>query len=251
MNKLLYILLLFLPFLSVSQVNQKDAKGQKQGVWNKKYPGSNTFIYKGQFKDDKAIGEFIYYYESGKIKSIIKHIPNSNLSFAVFYSENEAVLSEGFYKNQLKDSVWSNFTPSGALSSKESFLKNQLHGEKIIYYTEGQIENGILIPLSISNYKKDTLNGLCTEFFSTGKIKKKGVFQNGLKDGEWLEYHPNGQIAQKVNYKNDVLHGWSYAYNSKGVELKKIMFKIGTALLGEELEKYLTFCEKNGIDPNN
>ena len=71
MNKLLYILLLFLPFLSVSQVNQKDAKGQKQGVWNKKYPGSNTFIYKGQFKDDKAIGEFTYYYEIGKIKSII------------------------------------------------------------------------------------------------------------------------------------------------------------------------------------
>ena len=251
MNKLLYILLLFLPFLSVSQVNQKDAKGQKQGVWNKKYPGSNSLIYKGQFKDDKAIGEFTYYYESGKIKSIIKHIPNSNLSFAVFYSENEAVLSEGFYKNQLKDSVWSNFTPSGALSSKESFLKNQLHGEKIIYYTEGQIENGILIPLSISNYKKDLLDGLYAEFFSTGKIKKKGVFQNGLKDGEWLEYHPNRQIAQKVNYKNDVLHGWSYAYNSKGVELKKIMFKIGTALLGEELEKYLTFCEKNGIDPNN
>ena len=93
MNKLLYILLLFLPFLSVSQVNQKDAKGQKQGVWNKKYPGSNTFIYKGQFKDDKAIGEFTYYYESGKIKSIIKHIPNSNLSFATFYFENNAILS--------------------------------------------------------------------------------------------------------------------------------------------------------------
>jgi len=251
MNKLLYIFLLFLPFLSFSQVNQKNAKGQKQGIWNKKYPGSNKLIYEGQFKDDKAIGEFTYYYESGKIKSIIKHFPNSNLSFAVFYSENEAVLSEGFYKNQLKDSTWLNFTSSGAISSKESFLKNQLHGEKIIYYTEGQIENGILIPLSISNYKKDLLDGLYAEFFSTGKIKKKGVFQNGLKDGEWLEYHPNGQIAQKVNYKNDVLHGWSYAYNSKGVELKKIMFKIGTALLGEELEKYLTFCEKNGIDPNN
>jgi antitoxin component YwqK of YwqJK toxin-antitoxin module len=181
MNKLLYIFLLFLPFLSVSQVNQKDAKGQKQGVWNKKYPGSNTFIYKGQFKDDKAIGEFTYYYESGNIKSVVKHFPNSNLSFAVFYFENEAVLSEGFYKNQLKDSVWSNFTPSGALSSKESFLQNQLNGETIIYYTEGQIDNNVLIPLSISNYKKDTLNGLYTEFFSTGKIKKKVFFKMDLR----------------------------------------------------------------------
>ena len=251
MNKLLYILLLFLPFLSVSQVNQKDAKGQKQGVWNKKYPGSNTFIYKGQFKDDKAIGEFTYYYESGKIKSVIKHFPNSNLSFAVFYSENEAVLSEGFYKNQLKDSVWSNFTPSGALSSKESFLKNQLHGEKIIYYTEGQIENGILIPLSVSNYKKDTLNGLYTEFFSTGKIKKKGVFQNGLKDGEWLEYHPNGQVAQKAKFKKDKLHTWVYSYDKNGLKISEVFFQNGTRLKGKELDLFFENCTKNGIDPND
>jgi hypothetical protein len=66
MNKLLYILLLFLPFLSVSQVNQKDAKGQKQGVWNKKYPGSNTFIYKGQFKNNMMNGYGEFYWRDGK-----------------------------------------------------------------------------------------------------------------------------------------------------------------------------------------
>ena len=251
MNKLLCILLLFLPFLCVSQVNQKDAKGQKQGVWNKKYPGSNTFIYKGQFKDDKAIGEFIYYYESGNIKSVVKHLLNSNLSFAVFYFENEAVLTEGFYKNQLKDSVWSNFTPSGALSSKESFLQNQLNGETIIYYTEGQIDNNVLIPLSISNYKKDTLNGLYTEFFSTGKIKKKGVFQNGLKNGEWLEYHPNGQIAQKVKFKNDKVHAWVYSYDKNGLKISEVFFQNGTRLKGKELDLFFENCTKNGIDPND
>jgi antitoxin component YwqK of YwqJK toxin-antitoxin module len=251
MNKLLYILLLFLPFLCVTQVNQKDAKGQKQGLWNKKYPGSNSLIYKGQFKDDKAIGEFTYYYESGKIKSVIKHFPNSNLSFAVFYSENEAVLSEGFYINQLKDSTWLNFTSSGAISSKESFLQNQLHGEKIIYYTEGQIENGILIPLSISNYKKDLLDGLYTEFFSTGKIKKKGIFQNGLKDGEWLEYHPNGQIAQKAKFKKDKLHNWVYSYDKNGLKISEVFFQNGNTLKGKELDIFLKKCIENGIDPNN
>jgi len=251
MKKLLYILVLFLPFLSFAQLNQKDANGKKQGVWQKKYPGSNTFIYKGQFKDDKAIGEFTYYYESGKIKSVIKHFPNSNLSFAVFYSENEAVLSEGFYKNQLKDSTWLNFTSSGAISSKESFLQNQLHGEKIIYYIEGQIEDGVLIPLSISNYKKDILNGRYTEFFSTGKIKKKGAFINGLKNGEWLEYHPNGQLAQKVNYKKDNLHAWVYSYDKNGIKISEVFFQNGTRLKGKELDLFFENCTKNGIDPNN
>jgi antitoxin component YwqK of YwqJK toxin-antitoxin module len=251
MKKLLYILVLFLPFLSFAQLNQKDANGKKQGVWQKKYPGSNTFIYKGQFKDDKAIGEFTYYYESGKIKSVIKHFPNSNLSFAVFYSENEAVLSEGFYKNQLKDSTWLNFTSSGALSSKDCFLQNQLHGEKIIYYIEGQIENGVLIPLSISNYNKDLQDGLYTEFFSTGKIKKKGIFQNGLKDGEWLEYHPNGQIAQKAKFKKDNLHTWVYSYDKNGLKISEVFFQNGTRLIGKELDLFFENCTKNGIDPND
>jgi len=251
MNKLLYILLLFLPFLSVSQVNQKDAKGQKQGVWNKKYPGSNSLMYEGQFKDDKAIGEFIYYYESGKIKSIIKHIPNSNLSFATFYFENNAILSRGFYENNLKDSVWYSYNLYGALSSKETFEKNQLNGEAIIYYTEGQIDNNVLIPLSISNYKKDTLNGLYTEFFSTGKIKKKGVFQNGLKDGEWLEYHPNGQIAQKAKFKNDKVHTWVYSYDKNGLKISEVFFQNGTRLKGKELDLFFENCTKNGIDPND
>jgi len=35
MKKLLYILVLFLPFLSFAQLNQKDANGKKQGVWQK------------------------------------------------------------------------------------------------------------------------------------------------------------------------------------------------------------------------
>ena len=144
-----------------------------------------------------------------------------------------------------------NFTSSGAISSKESFLKNQLHGEKIIYYTEGQIENGILIPLSISNYKKDTLNGLCTEFFSTGKIKKKGVFQNGLKDGEWLEYHPNGQIAQKAKFKIGNLHAWVYNYDKNGLKISEVFFQNGTRLIGKELDLFFENCTKIGIDPND
>ena len=251
MMKQLYILFLIVPFLSFAQLNQKDADGKKQGVWQKKYPGSNSLIYKGQFKDDQAIGEFTYYSENGKIKSIIKHIPNSNLSFAIFYFENAAILSQGFYENNLKDSVWYSYNIYGALSSKETFKKNQLHGEKIIYYTEGQIENRVLIPLSISNYNQDIINGLHTEFFSTGKIKKKGTFVNGLKDGEWLEYHPNGQFAQKVNFKKDLPHSWVYSFDKNGAKISEVFFQNGKVLKGKELDLFLKKCAENGIEPNN
>jgi antitoxin component YwqK of YwqJK toxin-antitoxin module len=252
MNKLLYILLLSLPFLSVSQVNQKDAKGRKQGVWQKQYPKSSTFIYKGQFIDDQAVGSFYYYYQSGKIKSVIEHLPNSNQrSFVVFYFEDGSVLSEGMYKNQLKDSVWFNYNSSGALSSKENYKQNRLNGEKIIYYTEGQIENKTLIPLSIANYFKDEINGIYSEFFTTGKPKIRGSYVNGFRDGEWFIYHPNGQIEKKVSYRKDLEHAWAYTYDKNGVKLSEVFYQNGNILRGKELDVFLKKCSDNGINPGD
>ena len=69
-NSILFYLLL-LPGLMFGQINQKDAKGKKQGVWSKTYPKSKVVEYTGQFKDDKPIGTFVYYYPSSKKKAEI------------------------------------------------------------------------------------------------------------------------------------------------------------------------------------
>lgn len=240
MNKLLYTLLLFLPFLSVSQLNQTDAKGKKQGSWQKTYPESTSLIYKGQFIDDQAVGTFTYYYQSGNIKSVIKHIPNSNQrSFVTLFFENGGILSEGMYKNQLKDSVWFNYTSFGALSSKENFKLNKLNGEKIIYYTEGQIENNILITLSLTNYLNDEVNGIYSEFFSSGKLKTKGAYNKGLKERDWFVYHPNGQLEKKVSYVNGLENYWVYTFDKNGAKLHEVFYKNGIILRGKELELFL------------
>ena len=47
--------------------NKTDAQGRKQGPWRKYQPGDKILIYTGQFKDDIPVGEFRYYYPSGKV----------------------------------------------------------------------------------------------------------------------------------------------------------------------------------------
>ena len=76
MNKFVFLFIL-LPFLTFAQINQKDAKGRKQGVWQKNYPNSSVLIYKGQCKDDVPVGEFTYYDPTGEVRTIIEHIPNT------------------------------------------------------------------------------------------------------------------------------------------------------------------------------
>ena len=249
MKRYLIILIIF-PFFCFSQTNTIDKKGLKQGAWVKYYPDNKTPIYTGQFKDNKPTGEFRYFFSSGKVKAIIQHQAKNNLSYAWLYFENEQLMAEGRYKEMKKDSLWINYNSQGFIISREIYALDKLNGLRVTYYLEGQGEDEEKM-LTIENYKDSLLDGSFESFFMKGNIEKQGNYIKGNKEGIWLIYNPDGQLASKANYKNDVLHGWSYAYNSKGVELKKLMFKNGTALLGDELKKYLSFCEKNGIDPNN
>jgi antitoxin component YwqK of YwqJK toxin-antitoxin module len=121
MKVLLMLVFLFFGFVSMAQLNQTDAKGRKQGEWAKTYPKSRVYQYKGQFKDDKPIGTFTYYYESGKVKAVIKHDAGSARSVAYYYHENGNAMSHGIFRNMKKDSIWLNFLPSGRLSTTETY----------------------------------------------------------------------------------------------------------------------------------
>ena len=122
----------------MAQVNQVDAKGLKQGLWYKDFPGTKIHMYEGVFKDDKPVGVFKYRYESGSIKAIVDNKPNSKLSMVKMYFENEALMSEGCYWDQKKDSIWVNYNERGELVSAESYVDDKLNGKKIIYYLNDQ-----------------------------------------------------------------------------------------------------------------
>lgn len=236
--------------VGIAQINQTDDKGRKQGVWEKKYPNSNSLQYQGQFKDNKPVGIFTYYYPEGQVKAVIEHLKDGHKSKATFYFENKMMMSDGFYLDQKKDSTWVNYNPEGLVLSIEDFKNDKLNGKKVIYYLEGQLETEKLNPLSISTYKNDTLNGEYKEFFTSGKLKLIGSYVAGKMEGRWLEYHPNGNILKISKFKNDRLHGWTITYTKDGKENGKVMYQFGEKLLDKDLENYLKLCEKKGIDPN-
>jgi len=249
MTKFIFLFVL-LPFLTFAQINQKDAKGRKQGAWQKNYPNSSVLIYKGQFKDDIPVGEFTYFYSTGEVRAIIEHIPNSKRSYGFYYHKNKELMSEGPFWEQKKDSVWANYNPEGYVLGTEEYKNDKLNGKRTLYYLRSQQESGKMDVLSISNYKDSVLHGEFKEFFSNGKLKKSGFYSKGLKTGEWQEFDMNGILVGKVRYKDGLPHGWAYAYNSKGIKISDTLYQNGVSLRGKELEEFLLKCEKQGIDPN-
>lgn len=52
-----------------------------------------------------------------------------------------------------------------------------------------------------------------TYFFKNGKVKAKGLFINGLMEGEWLFYRETGQLWKVGNLKNAKKNGSFIRYD--------------------------------------
>jgi len=246
-------LILFISIVLTNVVicqNVTDSKGKKQGVWSKIYPGTKVYEYKGQFKDDKPVGTFTYYYKSSKVKAVIKHGTGTNRSEAFFYHENGALMSHGIYRDMKKDSVWLNFGPSGRISNSETFKNGVLNGKNVIYYVSEEASDNSKRVSAVNYYLDGKLNGESIQYFENGSVKEKGTYTNGKKTGIWERYHANGKKMMLERYKEGIRHGWSYAYDESGKEIAKVYFYNGKKLEGKELQARMNYFKEKGINPN-
>lgn len=246
----LLTVLVFLSSTMFAQLNQVDSKGRKQGEWSKTYPGTRVYQYKGQFKDDKPVGKFTYFYQSSKVKAVINHAPDGR-SEAFYYHENGVVMSYGIYRNMKKDSIWTNFGPSGRLSNKETYFKDSLHGQKAVYYVPEDPTDKSQRLAALMNYNMGVLEGEYKELFNDGVLKRKGNYKEGKMDGPWEEFHPNGKRSILYRYKDGVKHGWSIAYDTNMKRIGEQYYYYGRRLEGRELQDKLKAMEQKGIDPND
>lgn len=233
-----------------AQLNQTDSKGRKQGEWAKTYPNSRVYQYKGQFKDDKPIGTFTYFYPNTKVKAVIKHDANSNRSVAYMYHDNGEIMSYGIYRDMKKDSVWLNFGPSGRLSNTETYRADSLHGPKTVYFVPEDPNDKTQRVASVYNYVNGKVDGSFIEYYDNGVTKKTGKFVNNRREGEWITYEPTGKRMMLERFKNGVKHGWFIAYDAAGNEANRVYYYHGKLVEGEALKELLQQMKERGINPN-
>ncbi|GAB5417785.1 MAG: hypothetical protein Crog4KO_24660 [Crocinitomicaceae bacterium] len=250
MKSKLTLLVLLLASFAFGQLNQVDSRGRKQGEWAKTYPESAVYQYRGEFKDDKPIGKFTYFYESSKVKAIINHnVGETGRSVAYFYHENGQVMSAGIYRNMKKDSIWVNYTPGGKLSTKEEFSGDKLDGITYVYFVTNELASQTPVVATKKTYKDGMLHGDYVEYFVTGRTKLRGKYVNNRQDGAWEEFHLNGKRAMTLRYDDGKKHGYQIAYDESGKRLGEVFYYNGHMLEGERLEKLLEDLEEKGINP--
>ncbi len=243
------VISILLSLTTSAQLNDVDATGKKQGPWANVYPGTRVYIYKGQFKDDKPVGKFTYFYESSKVKAIIEHDSGSSRSVGYYYHETGGLMSHGIFRNLKKDSVWVNFDKTGVLRSRESYKNDSLHGKCVVYYKPEEGTRNQMVS-AISHYNNGKLDGAYQEYFVSGTIMRKGSYENGKRHGIWESYHSNGKKMTFERYKQGKRHGWCFAYDNTGKEEGKKYYYYGRLLEGKQLKKKMEELKRLGINPN-
>ena len=250
MRNIIHICFLVFTFCSYAQVNQLDSLGRKQGVWTKNWKGTNKIQYRGEFIGGVPVGQFRYYYPSGEVRSIIEHV-NQRAAFVTFYFKNKEVMSEGFYLDQLRDSLWLNYDRNGLTLSAENFKKGKLNGKRVVFYLRNQIERGELKILSETFYKDSIKDGPFYSFFSSEKLKEQGQYKLDVKDGIWKSYSSDGYLSSLSRYKKGKLHGWSEFYDAEGNLTGRVLYQNGERLNEKRAKSVLESLRRAGLDPND
>ncbi|MCW0482535.1 toxin-antitoxin system YwqK family antitoxin [Gaoshiqia sediminis] len=217
MNKLILIASLFIVLNAFGQtgINQVDAAGKKQGLWQKKQE-NGKLLYEGSFKDDRPVGEFKRYHSNGMVKAIIQDAENSDSSYAKMFDVKGKLMAEGAYLNQQKTGKWSYFG-EGKLVSQENYQVGLKEGKSRTYYPSGELfeetdwernqQTGVYRayftngkPYLECQMKEGKRDGFCQVFRENGDLELEGFYQNGLRHNEWKYYDETGNYSHSFIY---------------------------------------------------
>ncbi|MDG1476103.1 MAG: hypothetical protein P8Q14_03070 [Vicingaceae bacterium] len=213
--KNIFLIVLMLSGLVVfsQEENKTDAKNQKQGEW-KKYHKNGMLRYVGNFKNDKPVGEFKYYYDSGNIQSKVDHKGNGASYFIAFYKTGE-VKALGKYINQKRDSTWNFYDLDGLKKSSEFYINGLKNRVSYAYYPNGQIAEE-------KAFFNDFENGKWITYFENGKKKMEATYENGGLEGKAMYYKSNGKRSIRGFYYKGTRNGvWLYFEEDGNTIMKK------------------------------
>ena len=219
------------------RLNRTDPTGRKQGTYRDYY--ENGKIKKeehyldnqlhGYYREFNGKGELVMAmrYERGQIMEEIDEDLKELLDMKSTYDENGRIIFTGGYKEDVPVGIHRFYDTTGAVEN--AFLYNEL-GQKISegiideqgrkkgawidFYTSGEVRAKGL-------YQNNQRSSAWTFYYRTGGIEQKGRFERGRYQGLWTWYFPNGNVWREERYFNGREDGEFIEYDQVGNILTK------------------------------
>ena len=96
------------------------------------------------------------------------------------------------------------------------FLNGLYHEKNTRELFNGHVHGVVNVKIVKGKY-----DGPYKQFFSSGQLRTKGFYDNGVKNGLWESYHENGTLHSKGIYKNGFWEGlWVDHYEDGSIRSK-------------------------------
>ncbi|HET8861051.1 hypothetical protein [Marivirga sp.] len=80
---------------------------------------------------------------------------------------------------------------------------------------------------SVDENGSELKNGEYTQFYPNGQVRTKGIYENNLSTGLWKKWDKKGNLIKEYTAKEGNYHGEEISYNSKGDTIKKNTYDEG------------------------
>lgn len=196
-----------------------DASGYRQGKWKEFYPNGSIRA-EGEYKDDKRIGEWVFYHLNGSIEQKGKYTKDGKPTdtWKWFYDHGQLLREETFLRG-LPEGEMIEYNDSGKVITRGSYLDGAKEGK---WFQEDGDER------EEGEYRGGEKEGeWIIRYVFNGKTASEGTYITGLENGKWKYYHFNGRIKAEGKYlmgeKDDT---WKY-FDTEGLLLTTILFENG------------------------
>lgn len=211
-----------IPALTLAQpVNQKDASGKKQGYWQYFWKDTKVIKSEGAYKNDKKIGAWKYYYETGELMVLLEFLTDGITSNLKMYDIAGYKMAEGLYTKGKREGNWYYY---GADSMKvgEEVYKNGLKDglEKVYYRGSTKLYQQTMFVAG----KKE---GIYKQYFESGVLKRDGTFKNDTLEGKITYYHPNAKKLMEGQYIRGIRDGEFKYYDESGKLIETLHYTRG------------------------
>lgn len=193
----------------------------------------------GIVKEGDFDGPITYYHLNGKIRTSGAFAAGKRVGSWKWYDNEGTLQTEGNYATGNQIGVWKYYHPNGVLREESNFSNDKLNGLSKSYDSKGRIWDETIYkngkPDSYKNY--DTTGTIIAQAKSSGgKIqvvnftpyrakKSEGLLVNGIEEGEWKYYHPNGTLAYTLNFEKGQRKGVLVYYYKNGVKSYELNYK--------------------------
>jgi uncharacterized protein len=196
-----------------------DEKGYRQGKW-KEFYNTGQLKGEGEYLNDRRIGEWVYYYQNGKIEQRGNFTKDGKPTgdWKWFYESGNLLREEGFLKG-MPEGIMIEYSDSGSVITKGLFTEGLKEGPWFMIDGDEKEEG---------EYRNGEKEGLWkTYYIGNGKVVTSGVYITGLENGEFSYYHYNGRLREEGSYIMGIKDGSWKRFDTEGILLSNFQYENG------------------------